>query len=102
MELTTLGQVIAERSLTIAENAREVMGELGAPQEFEDQSGYYCPWRIRGLGSEKILYAAGIDKFQALQLALAMIGVTLEARSKEQRVRLAWSGESRSGFPIEV
>jgi hypothetical protein len=99
MELLSLGQVIAERRFSVSGDGAEVVVQLGAPS-FEDSTGCYCPWRILGLGSERIRFSAGVDGFQALQLAMPMIGVTLKCRAEEAGVELFWSGEGY-GLPTD-
>jgi hypothetical protein len=99
MELTSLGVVIAERRLAIEGSDREVVVALGAPQPFEEGRGYYCPWQIRGIGSEKIRFAGGLDEFQALQLAMPIIGASLAYWQAEEKCKLTWEGDPDLGFP---
>ncbi len=101
MELTSLGRLIAEREFSVVGGIQKVSVQLGAPQPFDEASGYYCPYRIVGLGSDKIRYAAGVDAFQALRLVMLMIGATIESRAKETGLKLTWEGEENLGFPTE-
>ena len=75
--------------------------KLGKPVEFPEGSGYYAPFQITGIGSEKIRYAGGVDAIQAIQLAMKMLGATLSALQREHAVELSWEAgdEGDLGFP---
>ena len=73
MKLETVGDVMATRKLQVlAEPEHEVLVKLGRPQPSPDgpQSGeYFCRFQITGVGDERVRYAAGVDAFQAIELA---------------------------------
>jgi hypothetical protein len=100
-----LGQVIAERTLTFTAPdipARTVVVKLGAPQQGCDRpDDWFCPWQIVGVGSEKVMYAAGVDAFHVFQLVMGMIGVTLHCEAERAGLRMYWLDEADSdiGFP---
>lgn len=99
-----LGMVIAERSLSYVvpgEEPRTVVVRLGAPQEYPGKEGWYCPWQILGVGTEDVKEAAGVDAFQALQLVMEMIGVTLYSQVELGGVEMSWLNSSTRdlGFP---
>ena len=80
MVVNDIGDVIAERILKRSVNgghAEDVIIRLGKPQQFSDNSGFYSPFEVVGVGERKIRYAAGVDAFQSLQLALRMISTLL-------------------------
>ncbi len=80
MDIRTIGQPIAERRYVLSgapgSPDEEVIVRIGLPQESPDHY-YFCPFEIVGFGTTRIRYAAGGDAFQALQLALGMIGTSL-------------------------
>lgn len=105
MQITSLGDVIAERrfSLTTRDGQQTVVTvKLGKPVEFDDGTGYYAPFQLTGIGSEKIKYAAGVDAVQALQLAMKMIGANLNALRDPDSVELEWEAGDKGdlGFPV--
>ena len=104
MRIDSLGEVIATRSLTLLENQApptEVLVSLGKPQPTPGHSDYYCPYQIKGAGSEKVKHSCGVDPFQALQLALSTLAVELEVLNKELGGRLRWECDDKGdlGFP---
>lgn len=64
--------------------------KLGKPVQFDDGTGYYAPFQITGAGSQKIKYAGGVDAMQAIQLAMKMIGASLNALRDEESIELEW------------
>ncbi len=104
----TLGEVIAERRLTVvgAANATVVV-RLGKPRPlielFEDDKNgdMYCPYLIVGVADEKIRYAAGIDAIQALQLVMLAVGAELKHIQDDDGLQLRWEGSEYGdlGFP---
>jgi len=104
MKLGGIGEVIAERKLRLAQRDGRVTTitvKLGKPLEFPDETGFYAPFQIIGVGSEKAKYAGGVDGIQALQLAMKMIGAYLNAIREEQAAELTWEGGDNGdvGFP---
>lgn len=105
MNVTELGDIIASRSLTREEedgNLSEVVVLIGKPRQMEDHSDFFAPYQFRGIGGEKIRYAAGVDAVQALQLAMMMIGAELAALNKKPGSKIAWDcgDDGDFGFPM--
>lgn len=75
---------------------------LSKPEAFSDGRGYYCPYQIVGFGMDRCKYAAGADPIQALQIAMQMIGVDLEAIARTAEGRFEWDGMQSTGFPVPV
>jgi len=103
MEINSLGEVIAERRLSMTSRDGQQVAitvKLGKPVEFPEGSGYYAPFQITGIGSEKIKYAGGVDAIQAIQLAMKMVAATLNALQDQQAVELSWEAgdEGDLGF----
>lgn len=104
MVLDSLGEIIAIREFGAIDGSaltQKVRVLIGKPEQFPEGPGYYCPFQISGAGSEDIKYAVGIDAVQALQLAMVMIGATLDFRNQELGGILQWEGSSKGdlGFP---
>ena len=103
MRLDSIGELIATRSLTLIQDggqASDVVILLGKPQQLPDHTDYYCPYQVKGAGSEKVRYACGVDPLQALQLALSTLGVELEVLNKELGGRLRWDCGEKGGLGI--
>ena len=101
MELDSIGQVIAERRLTL--DGSQIVVRLGMPQRFPDSPGhYYCPFEIEGFGDMQRQFAAGIDSMQAIRLAYKMIGTILHCHRQELGDRFYWMEKGDDlGFPDE-
>lgn len=97
MKLDDVGEIIATRSLSMLHDDRtssEVLVVLGKPQPLPGlETDYYCPYQIRGAGSEKVRHTCGIDAFQAIKLAIRSLGVHLDLLNKELGGRLRWDGD---------
>ena len=106
MKLTELGDIIADRKLSLKANngdlERTVNVLLGRPQVFSDSSDYYCPYQIKGAGDEKIRHVGGVDAFQAIHLALQTLGAELQALNQKLDGKLHWDGDRDGslGFPL--
>ena len=101
MQLDGVGEVIAARTLKLQNDegaSSEVSVLLGKPQPTPDQRDYYCPYQIKGAGSEKVKCSYGIDAVQALLLTLSILSVQLEVLNKETGGRLSWEGDENGGF----
>lgn len=101
LKLDSVGPVIATRLLSLARDKKAVQAitvRLGRPKRMPGTSDYYCPYQIAGIGSEKIKYVAGIDAFQAIQLAMGRIGTDLWALNQECQGKLRWEGDERGGL----
>lgn len=67
---------------------------------------YYCPVQVES-GSDEggdVLFSAGIDSVQALQLAMKLVGGILERLNQETGGKLRWDGDENGdlGFPIPI
>jgi hypothetical protein len=98
-----LGEVVATRTLSLinGESRKEVTVLLGKPRKLSNSQDYTCVVQIRGLGNEKPRSIVGVDAIQAIQLALAFIGVELRAHA-QSGVHIQWEGaeEGELGFPV--
>ncbi|MFC1770111.1 DUF6968 family protein [Nitrospirota bacterium] len=104
MNLTSVGTVIATRRLKVSEDrSREIIIDIGMPMPFPDSRDFYCPLHIKGIGSEKIQYTAGIDSVQALLLAIKYISARLSSHNKELGGAMRWEGDEEGdlGFPLD-
>ena len=93
MEKDDLGDVIAMRELSLVEGdavPKTVLVKLGKPRQFPDASSYYVPFQITGIGSEKVRRAGGVDAIQAIQLAMKMIGATLDKLNQDVGGSIRW------------
>ncbi len=100
MQVDSLGEIIARRSLTRDSEdgcVREVEVLVGKPQGSPGADDWYCPFQITGLGSDGIRFVVGVDSIQAVQLAFRYIG-TLLARVQG----LKWLGRDVLGFPLSA
>ena len=104
MKLDDVGKTIAIRRLTLPQDGgppSDVSILLGEPKQLPDHSDFYCPYQIKGVGSEKAVYMGGIDAFQALQLARRALAADLEVLNERLARRLRWEGDEHGwlGFP---
>src|SRR6185437_5987861 len=91
MVIDDIGEVIAERTLKRSvdgEDPTDVIVRLGKPQPFPDDSAFYSPFEVVGLGKRKIQYAAGADAFHSLHLVLRMISALLHSYGHEPSVTM--------------
>jgi hypothetical protein len=103
MKLSSIGTVIAKRVLTLR-GGKKVTVELGKPRRFRGGApDYYCPVRVRGLGEDYLSYSAGIDAFQAIELAMIRVGGLLYGCDEAMAGKLSWDAGQMSGdlgFPV--
>ena len=102
MKLNSVGEIFAYRDLLVSGSDKRVRVSIGKPEQFPDETDYYCPYQITGLGRQRVSYAGGIDGVQALILALEIIGAKLYT-SKEAKGRLlSWEGATNGilGFSV--
>jgi hypothetical protein len=91
---------IAERTLICAQNPRQnVVVKLAKPKLNARTKDYECAYQITGKGVHVNRWAAGLDSFQALQLALSMIGVEIGRIEKAFGLQFRFSDLQSSGFP---
>jgi hypothetical protein len=99
LKLTTIGTVIATRTLDLP-RGRRVIVKIGKPRKFRGDDSYFCPFEIHGLATSGIRYAGGVDPVQALELAMKIIGVTLYISNESKAGKLTWLGDRNLGFPV--
>lgn len=102
--LIEIGDVIAERSFEVIRpdgTKHTATASLGKPKQKSDSESFYAPYMIEGLGSGKPFFAGGLDAFQALQLAMKMIGAELNAFKKKYNVEIVWEGDNSGGPGFE-
>jgi hypothetical protein len=104
MKLDSVGDVIAVRRFSLAnEPTRAIVVKMGKPQPLPKALGddHFCPIQITGAGSENVKYAAGVDAFQSIELALKQIGALLAALNREHEGQLRWECDEHGdlGFP---
>jgi hypothetical protein len=104
MLIEDLGDIIATRTLDyIGQGKQRLVVDIaiGKPRQFSDSEDYYVPYRIKGVGVEKLGYAAGVDAVQALQLVMRGIGADLLSISRKLPGQLRWIGNEPGeyGFP---
>lgn len=104
MQLQNVGQVIATRSIKREGSDETVyLVKIGLPQKFPDSTDFYCPVEITSNSDNgKVLYSAGIDPIQALQLAMKLVGGILFRLNRDSGRKLRWDGDENGdlGFPL--
>jgi hypothetical protein len=98
MKLENIGEVIASRKLTLAqegEPSSEVLVLLGKPQQTPGYDDFYCPYQITGAGLNRVWYSCGIDTMQALQLAMEILQVEVDLLDKKLGGRLRWNDDEK-------
>ena len=105
MDFESVGEIIAARKLHFLDETdtnRTVSVFIGVPQQSPDRAGYYCPFQVIGIGSQKTQSAHGQDSVQALQSALILIAARLNHLNVELGGRLSWNGGGKGelGFPL--
>jgi len=106
MELTTVGQVIASRRIrSEGSNETAYLVKIGLPQQFPSMD-YYCPVQVSGEREDngKVMYSAGIDSVQALQLGMKLAGGILFGLNQTCGGKLRWEGDENGdlGLPIPI
>ncbi len=101
MQLESIGEVIAVRRLSIANDPnRTIWVKMGKPQPLADALGddHFCPFQINGVGSEKVKYAAGVDGFQSIELAFRGIDAELALLNQAHDGKLRWEGDEHGNL----
>jgi hypothetical protein len=80
-------QIIARRELSQDDSESPVLVEIGMPRR-RRVGEWACPYRIRGVGSDRIRYCFGFDAVQALQIVNQAIWRDLESYGEQ----LSWLG----------
>jgi len=88
--------VIARRTLDYRPKkgrSRVVLLEVGRPaRDPRDPAGWYCPYRISGVGRTRKFVIEGGDSLQALILALAALSKDIMGWNNRERA-LSWDGD---------
>ena len=95
-----LGTVIARRLFDCGE--QNVMLEIGAPYPMDNGPDFWCPYRIRGLGSDAVRRVGGVDSLQALFLAMQAAAADLYASDAAHEKALKWLDRDDFGLPIST
>lgn len=101
LKLESVGELIATRTLMLPQDTgatAEIAILLGKPRQLPNHKDYFCPYQITGAGDGKVRHACGIDSFQALHLALSILGVELEVLNKELGGKLRWECDDAGGL----
>jgi hypothetical protein len=95
MKLDSVGEIIASRKFWLLRQdvKTELVVVMGKPEAFQHGADYYCPYQILGFGRETVMAIAGIDAFQAIQLALGTIRVELEVIGRDSGGQILWEGD---------
>jgi hypothetical protein len=92
--------IIAERTLECSQDPRQnVIVKLARPKLNGKTKAYECTYQITGAALNLTRRAAGLDAFQAIQVALRMIGIEIEHIEKKSGLHLTFSDLTSSGFP---
>jgi len=92
--------VLAKRTLFCPEDPeRGVTVVLGKPVLRPKTNEYTCTYEIVGGGISRSRFAAGLDAFQALQLAMRMIGAEIAQIERASGIHLTFGDLPNSGFP---
>src|ERR1700761_4580454 len=95
MQPDDMGDIIATRILSKKdEPGLKIVVKMGKPRPLPNGIGsdYYCPIQITGIGREKVMPVAGVDAFQAIELAFKILGAQLAALNNEYHGQLGWEG----------
>jgi hypothetical protein len=96
-----MSSVIAKRILTCVEDPTfKITVRLDRPRLVRKTGDYECSFEILGSGLKRARSAAGLDSFQALQLALSMIGAEISRIERETGRQLRFSDLPDSGLVI--
>jgi len=91
--------VIAVRELICtAEPGRGLTVTLYKPVPNRKTGDCMCSFQINGRGLSRNRFAAGVDAFQALQLALLMIGAEIAQIERASGIHLIFGDLQNSGF----
>lgn len=85
VESAHIADVIAERVLQ-RRNGKEVRILVGRPHRSKDE--WVCQFQVLGVGHDQAYALPGFDSLEALQLALGMMAVQVEAYQKKHGLTL--------------
>ncbi len=90
MHFDDVGDVIASRELFVTgDPSRRIVVKMGKPTLWNSGPDYLCRIQILGIGDEEVRFAAGVDAFQALDLATKLIAIELRAIRHQFEVRFS-------------
>jgi hypothetical protein len=101
MKPESVAEPIAIRRLHLVDNpVSEILVVLGRPLPTADSGAteYRCPFQVVGIGDAKVRYAAGVDEFQAIELAFKLIGAILSRLNRESSGKLRWKFDESGGL----
>lgn len=84
--------VIAERTYSAAEQDFTVTVRIGRPRRVAGSALFHCITELREPGRIWTWPLVGIDAFEAIQLALVMLGTNLKHLEARLGCRLVWNG----------
>jgi len=98
--MNTTTNVIAERVLACVPDPKQTLKvTLFEPVPGLEALDYECSFQLTGSGINLVRSAAGLDSFQALQLALVMIGAEIAQIERRSEHRFIFGDLDNSGFP---
>lgn len=86
-----LGIVVARRIFEHVDG-RKVELIIGKPEMFPEGDDYYCPFKVEGIGDEKVRRSGGVDAVQAIILALQRAAMYLNSLDDVKRGDVHWLG----------
>ena len=93
--------VVAERRLIVTSPSGDTEVPVRLFQPENDEGMWICRYEIEWPGQKRSHFAGGVDSFQALILALQMIGAELYASAHHKAGSLKWFERYRGyGFPV--
>ena len=93
--------IIAQRILTINEPSGDTEVYIRLVRPEDDNGMWICRYEIDWPGQKRSYFAGGVDAFQALILALQMIGAELYMSEYHKTGSLGWFERYRGyGFPV--
>jgi len=93
--------VVAERRIIVTSPSGDTEVPVRLFQPENDEGMWICRYEIEWPGQKRSHFAGGVDSFQALILALQMIGAELYASAHHKAGSLKWFERYRGyGFPV--
>ena len=103
MNLSRIESPLGIRTLVLDDHS-EVTVIFGVPQPLsENETEFFCPYQILGLGTDSIRYAIGMDALQAIEYTMQHVGINLYTSEEARSGRLSWQyGRKKGdlGFPV--
>ena len=99
-----LGTIVAKRDLVSSvDGAKKVSIQIGKPVLPKGDWTYVCPYRIHGIGDDRLRHApGGADSVDSLQFVFQKIGIELTIINEAHGGTLHWEGgaEGDVSFPL--